>query len=127
MHLLPILSLVIHQTMHVLILSLLQHFIFHHIRSLTVSVARSNLPFNIVVSSVNCLNSSYLASTKPLSFKTTKSLIPKSLALFKTSVYIKSSVSGTVSNGALSDSTNTLDSCVVILQFFSSSVRLRFF
>ena len=87
------------------------------------SVPRSNLPFNIAVSSVNSLNSSYVARTKPLSFKTTKSLVPKSLASFKTSVCIKSSVSGTVSNGAVSDSTNTSQSCVALVQHSISSSK----
>ena len=49
------------------------------------SVPRSNLPFNIEFSSVNSLNPSYVARTKPLPFKTTKSLVPKSLVPFKTS------------------------------------------
>ena len=97
MHLLPLLSLLTHQILHVLVLPLLQHFLFHHIRTVTAaSVPRSNLPSNIAVSSVNSLNSSYVARTKPLSFKTTKSLVPKSLAPFKTSVCINFSVSGTV-------------------------------
>ena len=71
------------------------------------SVPHSNLPSNIVVSSVNSLNSSYVARTKPLPFKTMESLVPKSLAPFKTSVCINSS-NGKVSNGAVSDSTNSL-------------------
>ena len=69
-----------------------------------------------MICSVNSLNSSYVARTKPLSFKTTKSLVPKSLAAFKTSVCINSSVSGTVSNAAVSDSTNTSQSCVALAQ-----------
>ena len=81
-----------------------------------VSVPRSILPSNIVVSSVNSLNPSYVARTKPLFLKTTKSLDPKSQAPFKTSVCINSSVSGTVSNGAVSDSTNTSQSCVALVQ-----------
>ena len=60
-----------------------------------------NLPSNTVDSSVNSLNSSYDSRIKPLSFKT-KPLVPKSLALFKTSVFINSSVKRTVSNGAVS-------------------------
>ena len=44
-------------------------------------------------SSVVSLNLSYVARTKPSSFKTTKSMVPKSLAPFKTSICIKSSVS----------------------------------
>ena len=71
------------------------------------SVPPSFLPSSIVVSSVNSLNSSYVARTKPLSFKATKSLVPKSLPPLKTSICIKSSVSGPVSDGAVSDSTNT--------------------
>ena len=58
----------------------------------TASVPCSNLPSSIVVSSVNSPDSSYVARTKPLSFKTTKSLVPKSQAPFKTSVCINSSV-----------------------------------
>ena len=56
---------------------------------------------------VNYLNSSDKGKTKPLSFQTTKSLFPKSLVPFKTSVCIKPSASGTISNGAVSDSINT--------------------
>ena len=89
------------------------------------SVSRSNLPSNIAVSSVNSLNSSYVVRTKPLLFKTTKSLVPKSLALFKTSVCVNSSASGTVSNGAVSDSTNTPQSCVALVQHsFSNSKQV---
>ena len=80
------------------------------------SVPPSFLPSRIVVSSVNSLNSSYVARTKPLSFKATKSLVPKSLSPLKTSVCINSSVSGTVSDRALSDSTNTSQSCVALVQ-----------
>ena len=39
--------------------------------------------------SVNSLNSSYVAKTKSLSFKTTKSLFPISLAPFKNSACIE--------------------------------------
>ena len=35
MHLLPLLSLLTHQILHVLVLPLLQHFLFHHIRTVT--------------------------------------------------------------------------------------------
>ena len=87
------------------------------------SVPRSNLPSNIAVSSVNSLNSSYVARTKPLSFKTTKSLVPKSLAPFKTSVCINSYVSGAVSNGAVSDSTNTPQSCAALVQHSVSNSK----
>ena len=69
------------------------------------SVPRSILPSNTMDSSANSLNSSYVVRTKPLSFKITKSLVLKSLAPFRSSVYIKSSVSGTVS-----DPTNTSQS-----------------
>ena len=48
---------------------------------------------------VNYLNSFYAVKTKPFYFKTTKYLFLKSLVPLKTSVCIKSSVSGTVSNG----------------------------
>ena len=48
------------------------------------SVPRSNLPSNIAVSSVNSLNSSCVARTKPSPFRTTKSLVLKSLVPFKT-------------------------------------------
>ena len=47
-----------------------------------------------MVSSVNSLNSSYVARTKPLSFKAKKSLVPKSLPPLKTSICINSSISG---------------------------------
>ena len=57
-----------------------------------------------MVSSVNSLNSFYVARTKPLSFEAAKSLV------------INSSVSGTVSDGAVSDSTNTSQSCVALVQ-----------
>ena len=35
MHLLPLLSLLTHQILHLLFLPLLQHFLFHHIRTVT--------------------------------------------------------------------------------------------
>ena len=87
------------------------------------SVPRSNLPSNIAISYVNSLNSSYVARTKPLSFKTTKFLVPKSLAPFKTSFCINSSVSGTVSNGAVSGSTNNSQSCVALVQHSISNSK----
>ena len=71
------------------------------------SVPPSFLPSSIVVSSVNSLNSSYVARTKALSFKATKSLVPKSLPPLKTSICLNSSVCGTVSDSAISDSKNT--------------------
>ena len=54
-------------------------------------------------------------------FKTTKYLVPKSLAPFKTSVCINSSVSATVSDGADFDSTNTAQSCVALVQYSISN------
>ena len=69
-----------------------------------------------MVSSANSLNSSYAARTKPLSFKATKSLVPKSLPPLKTSICINSFVSGIIYNGAVSDSTNTSQSCIAIVQ-----------
>ena len=51
-----------------------------------------------------------------MSFKATKSLVPKSLSPLKTSVSISSSVSETVFNGAVSDSTNTSQSRVPLVQ-----------
>ena len=90
------------------------------------SVPPSFLPSSIVVSSVNSLNSSDVARTKSLSFKATKSLVPKSLPLFKTSICINSSVSGTVSDGAVSDSLNTSQSCVALVQHpISNSKRVE--
>ena len=80
------------------------------------SVPPSFLPSSIVVSSVNSLNSSYVARTKSLSFKATKSLVPKFLPFLITSICINSSVSGTVSDGAVSDSANTSQSCVALVQ-----------
>ena len=67
------------------------------------SVRRSIFPSNNMDCSANSFNSSYVARTKPFSFKSTKSLAPKSLAPFEISVRIKSSVIGAVSNGAVSD------------------------
>ena len=87
------------------------------------SVYPSFLPSSIVVSSVNPLNSSYVARTKPLSFKATKSLVPKSLPPLKTSICIKSSMSGPVSDGAVSDSTNTLEPCVALVQHAISNSK----
>ena len=69
-----------------------------------------------MVSSANSLNSSYVARTKPLSFKATKSLVPKSLPPLKTSICINSFVSGTVPDGAVPDSTNTSQSSVALVQ-----------
>ena len=82
------------------------------------SVPPSYLPSSIVISSVNSLNSSYVARTKPLYFKATKSLVPKSLPPLKTSICINSFVSGTVpdGDGAVSDSTNTSQSSVALMQ-----------
>ena len=61
--------------------------------------------------------------TKPLSFKATKFLVPKSLTPFKISVCINSSVSRTVCNGAVSDSTNTSQSCVALVQHSISNSK----
>ena len=71
-----------------------------------------------VDSSVNALNSSYVATTKPLSFKISKSLVPKSLPPPRTSFCINSSVSESVSNGTIFDSINTSQSCVASVQHF---------
>ena len=49
----------------------------------TASVPPSFLPSSIVVSFVNSLNSFYVPRTKPLSFRATKSLVPKSLPPLK--------------------------------------------
>ena len=87
------------------------------------SVPHFILPSNIVVSSVNSLNSSYVARTKHVSFKKTKSLVMKSLALFKTSVCINSCLSGTFSNGAVFDSTNTSHYCAAIVQYSISNFK----
>ena len=81
------------------------------------------LPSNTVDSSVNALNSSYVATTKPLPFRTRKSLVPKSLTPLRTSFCINSSVSGTVSNGTVSDSTNPSQSCVAFVQHFISNSK----
>ena len=77
--------------------------------SRAASVPPSYLPSSIVVSSANSLNWYYVARTKPLSFKATKYLVPKfpKLVPLKTSICINPSASGTVSDGAVSDSTNT--------------------
>ena len=72
------------------------------------SVPPSFLPSSIVVSSVNSLNSSYVARTKSLSFKATKSLVPKE---------------STVSDGAVSNSTNTSQSCVKPVQHAISNSK----
>ena len=87
------------------------------------SVPSSFFPLSIVVSSVNFLNSSYVSRTKPLSFKATKSLVPKYLTSLKTSTCINSSVSGTVSDGAVSDSTNTSHFCVALVQHAISNSK----
>ena len=42
-------------------------------------------------------------------------MVSKSLAPFESSVYIKSSVSGAVFNGAISDSINTSQTCVALV------------
>ena len=78
-----------------------------------------------MASSVNSLNSSYVARTKLLSFNATKPLVPKSLPSLETLICINSSVSGTVSDGAVSDSTNTSQSCVAVVQHpFSNSKQV---
>ena len=82
-----------------------------------------HLPSTTVDSSVNALNSSYVATTKPLSFKTSKSLVPKSLAPLRTSFCTNSSVSESVSNGAIFDSLNTSQSCVASVQHFISNCK----
>ena len=71
---------------------LLQRFLTHRTSDRAVSVTRSILPSNTVDSSANSLNSCYVARPRPLSFRKTKSLVPKSLAPFKTSACINSSV-----------------------------------
>ena len=55
--------------------------------------------------------------------KTAKYLILKSLAPFKTSVCINSSVSATVSDGAVSDSTNAAQSCIALVQHSISNSK----
>ena len=87
------------------------------------SVPPSVLPSNVVVSSVNSLNSFYVARTKPFFFQATKPLVPKSLPPFKTWVCINSSVSGTVSNGEVSHSANTSQSCVALVQHTDSNFK----
>ena len=74
----------------------------HKTSDTVASVSRPILSFDTMDSSINYLNSSYVGRTK-----TAKSFFPKSLVPFKTSVCIKSSVSGTVSNGTVFDSINT--------------------
>ena len=59
-----------------------------------------------------------------MSFKAAESLVPKSLPPLKTSIYINSSVSGTVSNGAVSDSTNISQSCVALVHPISNSKQV---
>ena len=81
------------------------------------------LPSNTVDSSVNALNSSYVATTKSLSFRTRKHLLPKSLALPGTSFCINSFVIGTVSNEKVSDLTNTSHSFVANKQYFISNPK----
>ena len=82
-HLLLLLGLLALLILHVLVLPLLQHYLFHH-RKTVAGLPPSFLPSRIVVSSDNSLNSSYVARTKPLSFKAIKSLAPKSLPPLKT-------------------------------------------
>ena len=74
------------------------------------------------VCSVNSVNS-YVARTKPLSFKTTKSLVQKSLAPFQISVCIKFSVCRTVSNEAASDSIITSQSYVALVKHSVSNSK----
>ena len=50
-----------------------------------------------------------------MSFKTSKSLVPKSLAPLQTSFCINSSVGESVFNGTIFDSINTSQSCVAFL------------
>ena len=69
-----------------------------------------------MVSPVNSLNSSNVARTKPLFFKATKSLVLKSLLPLTTSICINSSLRETVSDGTVSDSANTSQSCVALVQ-----------
>ena len=100
----------------------------HKTSGMAASVICSILPSNTIHSSVNFVSSvnsvnSYVARTNPLSFKTTISLVLKYLASFKTSVCIKSSVSGTVSNGAVSDSINSSQSCVALVQHSISNYK----
>ena len=82
-------------------------FASHKTSDRAASFPFSIFPSNTVDSSVDSLNSIYVARPKPFSFKSTKSLVPKSLTPCDSSVYIKSSVSGAVSNGAVSDVINT--------------------
>lgn len=55
----------------------------HQTSGRAVSVSCSILPFNTINTSVNSLVSSYVVRSEPLSFKTTKSLVPKSMHLLK--------------------------------------------
>ena len=98
MHLLPPLGLVTHQ---------ICFFSSILVTTLSISSPKNSdraasvprLPSITVDSSANALNSSYVATTKPLSIKTSKSLVSKSLAPLRTSSCINSSVSKSVSNG----------------------------
>ena len=92
--------------------SLLTHQILHVIVLLPVTTL-----------SISSHISSHVVRTKPLSFKTTESLVVKSLEPFKTSVCMNSSGSGTVSNVAVSDSTNTLQSCIALVQHSISNSK----
>ena len=88
------------------------------------------LPSTTVDSSVNALNSSYVATTKPLSFKTSKSLVPKSLAPLRTSFCINSSVSESVSIGTIFDSivlTGIIFSAMLFIQIIVLSSVFNIF
>ena len=124
-HLLLLLGLLTLLILRVLVLPLLQHFLFHHRRTVA-ELLEFFPPFFLPVLWLvlfNSLNSSYVARTKPLSFKATKSLVPKSLPPLKTSICLNSSFSGTVSDGAVSDSTNTSQSCVALVQYLVSNSK----
>ena len=122
MHLLPLLSLRTHQIKKMLVLPLLQCFLYKA-NTRAASVPCSFLPSNTMYSFINSLNSSYVTKTKPLYFKTTKSLVPMSLAAFITSVCIKSSVSGTFSNGAVSYSIDISQFLAALVQYSISNSK----
>ena len=118
MHLPLLLGLLTDQILYVLALLLLQHFLFHHRRTVT-ELIQFLLPFYPPIS----LLVLPVRSVKPFSFQATKPLVPKSLPPLKTLVCINSSVSGTVSNGEVSHSTNTSQSCVALLQHTDSNFK----
>ena len=112
-------SLFTHQTNKILILSLLQNFLFHHVRPVTGSpqFVVPFLPSNTLDSSVISLNLSYVVRSKPLYLKLQNLWFWNIWRLLKPQSALN----------LLSDSINTSTSCVSLVQhsIFNSKQKVH--